>query len=102
MKECTHWSGQGIEEREREGKGECESSEVNVLLRCKWTRRGSLILLSEHTITKELLHSKVITSLHQNKGKGNQSILTRAHTSYSGDSERIKLSYKEVNYGLYT
>ena len=39
--------GRGLR-KEREDKGECGSSEVNALLRCKRVRRGSLILLLEH------------------------------------------------------
>ena len=54
MKEHAHWSGQGFEERVREGKGECGSSEANALLRCKWARRRSLILLLKHTTTRLL------------------------------------------------
>ena len=54
-------------EQERDGKGECESSEVNVLLRCKQVRRGSLILLLEHTTTRQLV--KGVTGLQLNKGR---------------------------------
>ena len=67
MKEHAHWSRQGFEEREREGKGECELSEANALLRCKQARRGSLILLLEHTTTRQLV--KGIAGLQLNKGR---------------------------------
>ena len=89
MKEHTHWSRQGFEEREREGKGECGSSEVNALLRCKWARRGSFILLLEHTTTR--LKSSRLTSEQVEEGTV---YIDKDITLVGGDSKRIRLKNK--------
>ena len=90
MKERAHWSGQGFEEREREGKRECELSEVNALLRCRQTRRGSLILLLEHTTTRLKVKCCRLTS---EQGEEGTVYIDKDITLVGGDSKRIRLSY---------
>ena len=62
-----------------------------------------IISLSEHTKTKEQIHSQIVAGLQLNSRKEIVYIDKELTLVYSGDSERIvRLSYKEVNYSLYT
>ena len=69
-------------------------SEANALLRCKWARRGSLILLLEHTTTRLYIRHHRLTS---EQGEEGTVYIDKDITLVGGDSKRIKLSYKYVN-----
>ena len=65
-------------------------SEVNALLKCKQVRRGSLILLLEHTTTRLYIKHHGLTS---EQGEEGTVYIDKDITLVGRDSKRIRLSY---------